>query len=54
MNKMIFLFKSEWAQHGGCTVKHIYYTQIGAENLERFLRICMSLRRQSMHMANGI
>lgn len=35
-------------------VKHIYYTRAEAENLERFLRICMSLRRQSMHMANGI
>ena len=35
-------------------VKHIYYTKTGAENLERFLRICMSLRRQSMHMENGI
>ena len=39
---------------GWCTIKHIYYTLIGTENLERFLRICMSLRRQSKHMENGI
>ena len=35
-------------------VKHICYMQIGTESLKRLLRICMSLRRQSMHMANGI
>ena len=35
-------------------VKHICYMQIETKSLKRLLQICMSLRRQSMHMANGI